>query len=225
METKPKSNEKKGQWLNIVLAVVISAFVIYTGTSTYFNNKPMDEDGLLSETSAETQDEHIGSALEGDFNPESENVKKLYASFKEHETYLGIYSDSYNDVGLMMVDSDHEIEEGNYSVYIKSEATFKNLSEVPIYIGNFEVSYQWDDEPSVSFQSVAYNDDQAEIEINIEGTESIVKPGEEFTLTYDGEIENNIAGEYGLSLYKFAYDYEYDVEYSIHTDDVDAFGD
>lgn len=222
---KSEDNKNKGQWLNIILVVVISAFITFMITSTYCKSKLAEADKLLSEESAESQDEHIDSALEADFDPGSENLKKLYANFRKHETYLGIYSDSYNDVGLMMVDSDHEMEEGSYSVYIKSEATFKNLSAVPIYMDNFEVSYQWDDEPSVSFQGVAYHDELADIEIDIEGIDTIVYPGEEITLTYDAEIEKNIAGEYGMSLYKFSHDYEYDVEYSIHTDDVDALED
>lgn len=217
--------DNKGQWLNITLAVVISAFITFMGTTTYFNNKPTDKDGVSSGVSAKSEDEKGSSALEEDFDPDSDNLKKLYPKFKKHDTYLGIYSDTYNDVGLMMIDSDHEMEEGSYSVYIKSEATFKNLSAVPIYMDNFEVSYQWDDEPSVSFQAVAHHDEQADIEINIEGTDSVVQPGEVVTLTYDAEIENNIAGEYGLSLYKFSSDYKYNVEYYIHLDDVDVLND
>lgn len=225
METKPKSNEKKGQWLNIVLAVVISAFITFMITSTYCKSKLAEADKLLSVKFAESQEEHIGSALEDDFDPDSESVKKLYSSFRKHETNIAKYSDTYNGVGLRMIDNSHDMEEGNSSVYVQSEATFKNVSDVPIYIELFEVSYQWDDEPSVSFQAVVYHDELADIEIDIEGIDTIVYPGEEITLTYDAEIEKNVAGEYGMSLYKFSHDYEYDVEYSIHTDDVEALDD
>lgn len=220
MKTKSKSNENKGHWLNIVLAVVISAFVTFMITSTYFKSELKKE-----KQSEESQDEHITSGLEDDFDPESEKLHKQYATFKKHETNLGVYGDTYEDVGLKMMDSSHEIEDGYTSVNVKSEVTFRNISEVPIYIDYFEVSYQWDDEPSVSFQAVASHDAQADIEIDVEGTDSIVYPDEEFTLTYDADIENNIAGEYGLSLYKFSHDYNYNVEYFIHTDDLDALED
>lgn len=149
MKTKSKSNENKGHWLNIVLAVVISAFVTFMITSTYFKSELKKE-----KQSEESQDEHITSGLEDDFDPESEKLHKQYATFKKHETNLGVYGDTYEDVGLKMMDSSHEIEDGYTSVNVKSEVTFRNISEVPIYIDYFEVSYQWDDEPSVSFQAV-----------------------------------------------------------------------
>ena len=90
---------------------------------------------------------------------------------------------------MMLVDSNHEMEDGPNSVYVTSESTLRNMSTVPIYIDDFEVSYQWDEEPSISFQAVAYHDELADIEIEIEGTNSIVQPGEEFTLIYDANIE------------------------------------
>ncbi len=225
MKTKPKSNEKKGQWLNIVLAVVISAFITFMITSTICKNKLAEEEELLHKDFKGSQDERIASALEEEFNPDSENLEKLYASFRKHENDITKHSDTYNNVGLRMLDHSHNIEEGDSSIYVESEATFKNVSDVPIYMEFFDVAYQRDDAPSFSFQVAASNDEPAGIEIDIEGIDSIVYPEEEITLTYDAALEKNMAGEYGMSLYKFSHEYEYDVEYFIHTDDVDALDD
>lgn len=221
LSDKSENKKNKDQWLNIVLAVVISAFITFMITSTYGKNKLAE-----AEESRDSQGKHIISALEDDFDPDSENVKMLWTSFKTHETNIAKYtSDPHSDVGLKMIDNSHDMEEGASYVYVESKATFKNVSDVPVSVERFEVNYQWDDEPAVSFQALAYHDEFADIEIDIEGAEEVIYPGEEFSLRYDAEIEKNIAGEYGLSLYKFMYDFYYDINYVIHSDDIQALND
>ena len=47
----------------------------------------------------ENQDEQMSTALEDDFDSDSERLEKFYAHFKRHETYLGRFNDAYDDAG------------------------------------------------------------------------------------------------------------------------------